>query len=221
MSQRGWLETSDGIRLEMELGIEPKEGERFSGVAVVCHPHPGFGGDMHNPVVRTLASAAWEEGYVPLLFNFRGTGRSEGTQSGGVTEVEDVDAAVKHARKLATDGRVILMGYSFGAKMGTLWLNAGGKVTAFIAVAVPSTTDYPDYSDIPSLYVTGEFDDVAPLDDGLSRSLMTGGLHVVVEGSDHFFHRGRDEIQEAVQGFIDITCPLAATDRPSGGTKPF
>ncbi len=208
MSKRGWLKTSDGVRLEMELGIEPNEGERFPGVAVVCHPHPGFGGDMHNAVVRSMATAAWEEGYVPLLFNFRGTGRSEGTQSGGVNEPLDVDAAVTYARKLATDGRVLLMGYSFGAKMCTMWLNGGGKATAFVGVAVPSTTDYPDYSDVPSLYITGEFDDVAPLDDGLSRSLMTGGLHVVVEGSDHFFHRGRDEIQEAVQGFIDITCPL-------------
>lgn len=209
MSMQGWLETSDGVKLEMELGIEPKEGERFPGVAVVCHPHPGFGGDMHNPVVRTMANAAWEEGYVPLLFNFRGTGRSEGAQSGGVSETLDLEAAMKYARKLAKEGRVLLMGYSFGAKIATLWLNSGGKATAFVGVAVPSTTDYPDYSGVPSLYVTGEFDDVAPLDDGLSRSLMTGGLHVVVEGSDHFFNRGRDEIHEAVQGFIDITCSLA------------
>jgi len=209
---RGWLETSDGVKLEMELGIEPREGERFLGVAVVCHPHPGFGGDMQNPVVRSLASAALGEGYVPLLFNFRGTGRSEGTSSGGIKEVEDVDAAMTYARKLTTDGRVLLMGYSFGAKMATLWLNSGNTATAFVGVAVPSTTDYPDHADIPSLYVTGEFDDVAPLDDGMSRSLMTGGLHVVVEGSDHFFHRGRDEIQEAAQGFINITCPLETGD---------
>jgi alpha/beta superfamily hydrolase len=208
MSKRGWLKTDDGLQLEMELGLDPKEGEKFSGVAVVCHPHPGFGGDMHNPVVRSLASAAWEEGFVPLLFNFRGTGRSEGSQSGGLEEVEDVKAAMAYARKLASDSCVLLMGYSFGAKMATMYLNGGGRATAFVGVAVPSTTDYPDYKEVPSLYITGEFDDVAPLDDGLSRSLMTGGLHVVVEGSDHFFHRGRDEIQEAVQGFIDITCPL-------------
>jgi alpha/beta superfamily hydrolase len=210
MSKIDWLTTSDGLKLEMELGLEPKKGEKFPGVAVICHPHPGFGGDMHNAVVKSLASAAWEEGYVPLLFNFRGAGRSEGTQSGGPDEVKDLDAAMQYAKKLANVGCVVLMGYSFGAKVATLWLNDGGTTKAFVGVAVPSTTDYPDYQDIPSLYITGEFDDVAPLDDGLSRSLMTGGLHVVVEGSDHFFHRGRDEIQEAVQGFIDITCPMKA-----------
>jgi len=208
LSKRDWIVTGDGLRLEMELGLAPKSGETFPGVAVICHPHPGFGGDMHNPVVRAMATAAWEEGYVPLLFNFRGTGDSEGEQTGGLKEAADVEAAVARARELVGEGRVLLMGYSFGAKVATGWLNAGGKVDAFIGVAVPSTTEYPDYGPIPSLYVTGEFDDVAPLDDGLSRSLMTGGLHVVVEGSDHFFHRGRDEIQEAVQGFIGITCPL-------------
>ncbi len=208
MAKRDWLVTGDGLRLEMELGLEPKRGEMFPGVAVICHPHPGFGGDMHNPVVRAMATAAWEEGYVPLLFNFRGTGASEGEQTGGLKEAADVEAAIARARELAGGGKVILMGYSFGAKVATAWLNHGGKVDAFVGVAVPSTTEYPDYGPVPSLYVTGEFDDVAPLDDGLSRSLMTGGLHVVVEGSDHFFHRGRDEIQEAVQGFIGITCPL-------------
>jgi alpha/beta superfamily hydrolase len=127
---------------------------------------------------------------------------------GGIKEVEDVSAAMAYANKLTGNGRVLLMGYSFGAKMATLWLNAGGRATAFVGVAVPSTTDYPDHMEMPSLYITGEFDDVAPLDDGLSRSLMTGGVHVVVEDSDHFFNQGLDEIQEVVQGFIDISCPL-------------
>jgi alpha/beta superfamily hydrolase len=216
MVERGWLETSDGVMLEMELGMVPETGGKLPGTAVVCHPHPGFGGDMHNAVVRTLASAAWEEGFVPLLFNFRGTGRSKGVQTGGVKETLDVEAAMAHARKLTSDGNVLLMGYSFGAKMATLWLNSGGRCTAFVGVAVPSTTDYPDYSGVPSLYITGEFDDVAPLDDGLSRSLMTGGLHVVVEGSDHFFHRGCDEIEEAVRGFIDITCPMGGRPADEG-----
>jgi alpha/beta superfamily hydrolase len=216
MAMDGWLETEDDVMLEMEVGMRPGPGDKLPGVAVVCHPHPGFGGDMHNAVVRTLASAAWEEGFVPLLFNFRGTGRSKGVQTGGVKETLDVEAAMVYAKKLTSGGNVLLMGYSFGAKMATLWLNSGGRCTAFVGVAVPSTTDYPDYSDIPSLYITGEFDDVAPLDDGLSRSLMTGGLHVVVEGSDHFFNRGRDEIEEAVRGFIDITCPMGGIPKGDG-----
>jgi alpha/beta superfamily hydrolase len=208
MPHAGWLETEDGLKLEMELYSRPDEGSRLEGMAVICHPHPMFGGDMRNSVVRTLASAALEEAYVPLLFNFRGAGRSEGTHTGGLKETVDVAAAMAYAGKLVGRGGVILMGYSFGAKIATLWLNGGGRATAFVGVAVPGKTDYPDYKDVPSLFISGEMDDVAPLDDGLTRSLMVDGLHVVVEGADHFFHKSHSEIEEAVRGFIDITCPL-------------
>ncbi len=73
-------------------------------------------------------------------------------------------------------------------------------------MAVPGKTDYPDYNDIPSLFISGEMDDVAPLDDGLTRTLVVDGLHVVVEGADHFFYESLSEIEEAVRGFITITC---------------
>ena len=208
MPHKGWLETEDGVKLEMELYIEPEKGSKLAGVAVICHPHPMFGGDMRNSLVRTLAGASVEEGYVPLLFNFRGTGRSEGTHTGGVSEVQDVAAAMTYAKQLVGSGYILLMGYSFGAKVATTWLNGGGRATAFMGVAVPNQTDYPDYKDIPSLFISGEMDDVAPLDDGLTRSLMVNGLHVVVESADHFFLQSHSEVEEAVRGFIDITCPL-------------
>ena len=208
MPHTGWLDTEDCVKMEMELYMKPEEGKKLAGVAVICHPHPMFGGDMRNSLVRTLASASLEEGYIPLLFNFRGTGRSEGTHTGGVAEVHDVAAAMTYARKLVGGGGVLLMGYSFGAKAATSWLNGGGRAAAFMGVAVPSQTDYPDYKDIPSLFISGEMDDVAPLDDGLTRSLMVNGLHVVVEGADHFFMKSHSEVEEAVRGFIDITCPL-------------
>ena len=208
MPYRDWLETEDSVKLEMELYIEPEEGRRFPGASVICHPHPMFGGDMRNSVVRTLASASLEEGFVPLLFNFRGTGKSEGSYKGGQSEVADVEAAMAYAKGLTEKGRVLLMGYSFGAKVATLWLNSGGRAAAFIGVAVPGKTDYPDYNGIPSLFISGEMDDVAPLDDGLTRTLVVDGLHVVVEGADHFFHEDLSEIEEAVRGFIAITCPL-------------
>ncbi len=120
MPYRDWLETEDRVKLEMELYIEPEEGRRFPGASVICHPHPMFGGDMRNSVVRTLASASWEEGFIPLLFNFRGTGKSEGSYMGGTSEVADVEAAMTFAKGLTENGRVLLMGYSFGAKVATL-----------------------------------------------------------------------------------------------------
>jgi alpha/beta superfamily hydrolase len=164
---------------------------------------------MHNTVVRTLARAANEEGYVALLFNFRGTGRSEGAHTGGLEEVKDLNAAMDRARELAGQGPLILMGYSFGATVATRWMNETGGVAGFVGVAVPQTSEYPEFEGVPSLFVNGELDDIAPLDDGLARSLMVDGVHVIIEGDNHFFRRGLDELEEAVRGFISISCPLA------------
>ncbi len=206
MMERGWLETADGLKLEMELIGELDDDDGCWGVAVVCHPHPMHGGDMHGTVVRTLAKAAHEEGYTALLFNFRGTGRSEGAHTEGLSEVEDVAAAIDRARELTGDGPVLLLGYSFGAMVATRWLNTGERVEGFVGIAVPQRSEYPDYKGVPSLYVNGELDDIAPLDDGLARSLMVDGVHVIIEGENHFFREGLDELEEAVRGFIATSC---------------
>jgi alpha/beta superfamily hydrolase len=163
-------------------------------------------------VVRTLARAANEEGYVPLMFNFRGAGRSTGSHTGGLAETADVDAAMRYGHDLAGDGNVMLMGYSFGAMVATRWLNEGGRAACFVAVSVPANADDPDYEGVPSLFVNGEYDDIAPLDDGMRRAEMIGGLHVIVEDTDHFFRVGLLELEEAVRGFIGISC----TKSPGG-----
>ena len=61
--------------------------------AVVCHPHPLYGGTLHNKVVFHAMKALHSFGFPVLRFNFRGTGLSEGEHANGVGEVEDVRAA--------------------------------------------------------------------------------------------------------------------------------
>ena len=91
MAMQGCLETSDGVRLEHELGPPPAGAPR--GVAVVCHPHPLRGGDMHNHVVMAISRAARDSGLVALRFNSRGTGRSGGDHGGGAREAVPAPAA--------------------------------------------------------------------------------------------------------------------------------
>jgi hypothetical protein len=43
-----------------------------SSYAVICHPHPLFGGTMENKVVTTVARALRETGVPTVRFNFRG-----------------------------------------------------------------------------------------------------------------------------------------------------
>lgn len=106
--------------------------------AVVCHPHPAFGGRMDNPLVIALADALAAAGLATVRFNFRGLDGSGGTPTGGLREHEDVAAV---AAWLAAQGapRVALVGYSFGALMAARALAEGAPAAAFAGVGFPTT----------------------------------------------------------------------------------
>lgn len=106
--------------------------------AVVCHPHPAFGGRMDNPLVVALADACAVAGFSTVRFNFRGLDGSEGTPTGGQDEHEDVAAAIAWARAQGAP-RVALVGYSFGALMAARAIADGAEVAAFAAVGFPTT----------------------------------------------------------------------------------
>jgi hypothetical protein len=106
--------------------------------AVVCHPHPAFGGRMDNPLVVALDEACHAAGFSTLRFNFRGLEGSGGTPTGGVQEHEDVAAAIAWMRAQGA-ARVALIGYSFGALMAARALADGAGVAAFAAVGFPTT----------------------------------------------------------------------------------
>ncbi|HTE83780.1 MAG TPA: hypothetical protein VK821_03535, partial [Dehalococcoidia bacterium] len=107
--------TLEGI-LQTPSGVTP------GGILVVCHPHPLYGGSMHNNVVDALCDAALQEGMSALRFNFRGVGASSGSHTGGDGEQDDVLAALTAAADLpggaANESHSAgLAGYSFGASM--------------------------------------------------------------------------------------------------------
>src|SRR5436305_588828 len=67
---------------------EPESGEPREA-CLVCHPHPLYGGTMHNKVVYRMARALRRSGSVVLRFNFRGVGKSEGAHDQGAGELDD------------------------------------------------------------------------------------------------------------------------------------
>lgn len=136
--------------------------------AVVCHPHPAFGGRMSNPLVVALAEALAAAGLSVVRFNFRGIDGSGGTPTGGLREHEDVRAACAWLRAQGAP-RVALVGYSFGALMAARAVAEGERPSVLAAVGFPTTLlgEDPDRvaaveraldAGVPSLFVHGDAD---------------------------------------------------------------
>src|SRR5271169_3671120 len=103
-------------RLEATLWTTADSEGRFA--ALVCHPHPLFGGTMHNKVVFRVAKALHAREMPVLRFNFRGAGLSEGVHDDGRGEREDVVAALDYLAGQFPARPILLTGFSFGALVG-------------------------------------------------------------------------------------------------------
>src|SRR5512135_1539405 len=110
--------------------------ETATHAALVCHPHPMFGGTMHNKVVFHAMKALNSFGFPVLRFNFRGTGLSGGDHDEGRGEVEDVHAALAWL-KHEFHRPVIFAGFSFGSATGLRATCPDPDVKALISIGTP------------------------------------------------------------------------------------
>ena len=161
------------------------------GAAVVCHPHPMYGGSMYNNVVEAVLQALWPRRFATLRFNFRGVGDSEGEYDGGTGELDDVREAVAFLAGKAGVKSVMLAGYSFGASMS---LRAGltdPAINRLVLVALPVAliTGASDSTSKPVLLVSGDRDSYSPLEPlrTLAGKLGSGARLEIIPGADHFF----------------------------------
>ncbi|MCL1861118.1 MAG: alpha/beta hydrolase [Proteobacteria bacterium] len=177
------------------------------GIALVCHPHPLFGGTNTNKVITTLARAFRELGYAALRPNFRGVGKSEGAHDHGEGETEDMLAVLDWARAQWGEGLpLVLGGFSFGAYVQTRLaarLTASGMLPprhlVLVGMAAGMTEGVAGGSsrhyetpavpgNIPTLVIHGEADDTVALTNVLDWARPQKLPVVVVPGADHFFH---------------------------------
>lgn len=115
---------------------EPASSAR--GQALVCHPHPAFGGSMEVPLVVALAEALAAAGYRALRFNFRGVGGSTGRPTGGEDEGRDILAALAWLR--AQDARPVhAVGYSFGAALSLVAASEDAPLASLTLIGLPTT----------------------------------------------------------------------------------
>lgn len=167
--------------------------------AVICHPHPLYGGNMSNNVTKALAEGFVERGSVCLRFNFRGTGRSQGVYGKGDDEVDDVRAALDFIQRVdETDRqRIVLAGYSFGCWVGLRAAAEDQRPGRLVGIA-PPVNEY-DFSFLerevrPKLLVAGDRDFVCSPDkfQELVNAIPEPKMAVTIPGADHF-HFGREK----------------------------
>ena len=185
----------------------PAERHPSGAAAVVCHPHPLFGGTMHNKVVHASSEALARLGLPVLRFNFRGAGRSQGRHEGGRGEQEDLRAILDEAGQRFPGAALIVAGYSFGAYVGLGVGCLDERVAALIGIAAPIglyNFGFLQACRKPLFLIQGEADPLAPL--GLVMTLaamLPAGARVLpVAGANHGFDDHLDGVAARVSEAI-------------------
>lgn len=174
--------------------------------AVLCHPHPLFGGTMHNKVVYQAAKSLNALGVPVLRFNFRGAGLSVGIHDRGSGERGDVRAAIDFLVAEFPKAQLLVAGFSFGAWVGLRVGCEDSRVSALIAIGTPvNSSDFTYLSSCtkPKLFVHGSQDEHGDLKkvEELVNSLPGENRLVVVEGADHFFVGKLDQLDRAISSW--------------------
>jgi alpha/beta superfamily hydrolase len=178
------------------------ESGRTARGVVITHPHPLYGGNMHNPVVAAIRRVYRKKGFATLRFNFRGAGESEGQHDNGVGEQDDVLAALSFLTESGFHP-VDLAGYSFGAWVNALTLQREGLSENLVMVSPPvAFVDFASIGRLPGLrlVVTGSRDEIAP-PDAIRQMLTTWNPSAcldIIDGSDHFYGRHTRQLEEAL-----------------------
>ncbi len=182
--------------------------------ALVCHPHPMFGGTMHNKVVFHAMKALNSFGFPVLRFNFRGTGLSAGEHDHGAGETDDVRAALDWLDR-EFHLPLIFAGFSFGAAIGLRAACGDERVRAVIGLGVPlNSVDERSYDFNflhlcvkPKLFVSGSRDQFATRAnlDVLVNSLPEPKKLVIIDSADHFFEGRLHEMRDAIDAWIKET----------------
>jgi uncharacterized protein len=197
-------------RLEALLNLGSSDAQY---AALVAHPHPLFGGTMHNKVVFHAMKSLNSFGFPVLRFNFRGAGTSQGTHDNGLGEVDDVRAALDF---LKAEFRlpIIFAGFSFGAATGLHAACPDPEVEAVISIGTPMQADDRMYRydflrqcSKPKLFISGDHDEFSTpaelltLVEGVSEPKRL----VLIPDADHFFAGHLDEYRTAIESWVQQT----------------
>jgi hypothetical protein len=188
----------------LEALLEEPDDREARIAAVVCHPHPLYGGTMHNKVVYRLARGLRRAGAVVLRFNFRGVGASQGEHGNLEGEIEDARAALAWLRARYPELPYALSGFSFGSRVITRLGCEIGDATFLLAAGFPTVWGSPDYlasCAVPKIFIQSTNDQYGPraeMETMFERFTAPKQLHWI-EAADHFFVNGLEALEERVK----------------------
>jgi len=204
--------STDGLLIEGRLIAPEREP---AGVAVLCHPHPQYGGTMSSGPIPAIWRALGAAGWAALRFNFRGVGRSEGAYGRGVGEVLDAEGALALLEERYGERDAAVAGWSFGALVALQAALGDPRVRAYAGLAPPVRMSHeidlprtPDADRLEgwkgrALAVCGTEDPFCS-----PRALEEWAAAVprmetrVLDGTDHFFTGRHDEVAAIVASFV-------------------
>ena len=199
----------------LEAILKAPRGGEPRGVALVLHPHPLYGGTMHNKVAFRTDRGLNDAGLVTLRINFRGTGNSTGEHDharGG--EQEDARVALDYLIGRHPDLPVFLAGFSFGARVGLEVGIRDPRVRFLVGVGTPVSMKERDYDFSfldecrkPLLLVHGEqdkFGSVVELRALASRLPPEARVQLtIIPGAGHFFDDQLEDLTRTVREWAE------------------
>lgn len=177
-------------------------GAAATRAIVVCHPHPQYGGSMHDTVVDTIADVARRHSFATLKFNFRGVGESTGRFDNGLGEVDDLLVALAWLRHRVGALPIWLAGYSFGSNVVWRAIERAGELTGIVLVAPPVAM--MDFSARPPsiarvTLIAGDEDDYVDAADlrRWAAAATSSATIEIIPGANHFFSGAYAELATA------------------------
>jgi alpha/beta superfamily hydrolase len=193
----------DGSAGKIECLLEEPESSEPGEACLVCHPHPLYGGTMHNKVVYRMARALRQSGAVVLRFNFRGVGRSQGAHDDGAGELEDARLLMDWLRSRYPALPYSAAGFSFGSRIALRLGCSLIGVRRIIAVGFPTKSgnfDFLKTCATPKIFVQSTNDEHGPRPEleAIYKDFADPKQIHWVEAADHFFRDGLDALETTI-----------------------
>lgn len=188
-----------GLELMTSFSSLPETQKK---VAIICHPHPLYGGTMTNKVVVTMARAFETLGVSTVRFNFRGVGKSTGEYGHVTGEMEDLQIVLDWVKKVLPDYSLWLAGFSFGACVSAGIANQTTPERLLSVAPAVNHCDFQRFTNIkcPWLVIQGDQDEVVPFEqvEAFAKHPPSPLKLMVMKDTSHFFHGKLVELREII-----------------------